>query len=257
VSRAQLEVFLEHDAEGGFVAMVDRQPVGAVTTIGFGPSGWVGNLIVEPDFRSRGIGRALMERAINRLEGEGATTVRLEADPPGVPLYRSLGFVDELESRRFTLPPSAPRPSLDESATDAMGADDLDEMAELDTAIVGPNRRRFLELKRSAADLALLRRRDGRVVASLLASSTDRGLRIGPCVALEPADARRLLVEAVAFASGRPVLVGLPAPNAQGHDMLAEMGCERGASSQRMRRGPPVDAGDPTRVYAIASGAVG
>jgi hypothetical protein len=138
-----------------------------------------------------------------------------------------------------------------------MGPDDLDEVAALDSRIVGPDRRRFLELKLSVAEIAVVKRRHGRVMASLLASPTNRGLRIGPSVALEPADARGLVAAAVAAASGRPVLAGLPAPNAEGRHMLVEMGFEQGASSQRMRLGPPVDAGDPTRVYAIASGAVG
>ena len=100
-------------------------------------------------------------------------------------------------------------------------------------------------------------RNEGYLVASLLASPTDRGLRIGPCVARETSDARSLVAAAVATASGRPVLVGLPAPNADGLEMLAEMGFERGASSFRMRLGPPLDAGDPTHVFAIASGAAG
>ena len=39
--------------------------------------------------------------------------------------------------------------------------------------------------------------------------------------------------------------------------MLAEMGFERGASSFHMRLGRPIEAGDPPRVFAIASGAAG
>lgn len=256
-SRDQFRIYLEHDPHGCFVAMAGQHPVGMVTTTCFGSSGWVGNLIVEPDFRRRGIGRALMERGIERLRGEGATTVRLEADPPGIPLYRTLGFVDEFESCRFTLPVSAPRPPHDDSATETMNPGDLDEVAALDSEIGGPNRRRFLELKLSAAELAMVRRRDGSIVASLLASPTDRGLRISPCVARDAADARGPIAAAVAAASGRPVLIGLPALNSEGLEMLAEMGFEQGASSHRMRLGPCIEAGDPTRVFAIASGAAG
>ncbi len=256
-SREQFEVYLEHDPDGCFVAVAGPEPVGMVTTTCFGPSGWVGNLIVEPDFRSYGIGRALMERALEFLQGKGTTTVRLEADPPGVPLYRTLGFVDEFESCRLTLPPSQPGPPLDGTAGEAMTLADLDEVAELDSEIVGPNRRRFLELKLAAAELALVGRRDRRIVASLLASPTNRGLRISPCVARESAEARSLVAAAVEAASGRPVLIGLPARNTAGLEMLAGMGFEQGASSRRMRRGPPVDAGDPTRVFGIASGAAG
>jgi hypothetical protein len=198
-----------------------------------------------------------MERALDYLQGGGATTVRLEGDPPGIPLYRKLGFVDEFESCRLTRPPSEPASPLDGAAAETMTPGDLEEVAELDSEIVGPNRRRFLELKLAAAELALVRRRDRRIVASLLASPTDRGLRISPCVAREAADARSLIATAVAAAAGRPVLIGLPARNTEGLEMLARMGFERGASSRRMRRGPSVDAGDPTRVFAIASGASG
>ncbi len=256
-SREQFEVYLEHDPDGCFVALAGDQPVGMVTTTCFGPSGWIGNLIVEPGCRGGGIGRALMEHGLDRLRGRGTTTVRLDGDPPGIPLYRKLGFVDEYESCRFTLSGSRERPTPDDSAAEAMSTGDLDEVAALDAAIVGADRRRFLELKMSCAELAVVRRRNGRIVASLLASPTDRGFRIGPCVALDHTDARCLIAAAISAASGRPVLVGLPALNTEALDMLAEMGFEKGPSCSRMRLGPPIAAGDPSRVFAISSGAVG
>jgi GNAT superfamily N-acetyltransferase len=257
VSREQFEVFLEHDPDGCFVAMAGDEPVGMVTTTCFGPSGWIGNLIVEPRRRGLGIARALMEHGLDRLRGRGTTTVRLEGDPPGIPLYRKLGFLDELESCRFTLSGSRERPTLDDSAVETMSPDDLNEVAALDAAIFGADRRRFLELKLSCAELAVVRQRKGRILASLLASSTDRGLRIGPCVALSHADARCLIAAAALAASGRPVQIGSPALNTEALEMLAEMGFEKGPSCLRMRLGPPIAAGDPARVFAISSGAAG
>jgi len=256
-SRDQFKVYLKHDPDGCFVAVADNQPVGMVTTTCFGQSGWVGNLIVEPEFRSRGIGRTLMEHAIDCLHSKGAKTARLEADPPGVPLYRKLGFVDEFESCRFKLPESKERRTPHDSAVEAMTIRDLDEVAALDTDIVGPNRRRFLELKFFAAERALVRRRNGKIMAWLLASDSNHGYRVAPCVALEPEDARCLFAAAISAASGRPVLIGMPALNTDALDMLTAMGFEKGASSFRMRLGPAIDTGDPTRVYAIASGAAG
>jgi predicted N-acetyltransferase YhbS len=238
-SREQFKIYLEHDPDGCFVAMAGDQPVGMVTTACFGPSGWIGNLIVEPRCRGRGIGRALMEHGLDHLRGRGATTVRLEGDPPGIPLYRKLGFVDEYESCRFRLPGSNVRPTLEDPAAETMSTGDLDEMAALDASIVGANRRRFLELKMSCAELAVVRRRNGKIVASLLASPTDRGFA------------------AISAAAGLPVLIGLPALNTDALDLLAEMGFEKGTSSLRMCLGPPIDVGDPTRVFAISSGAVG
>ena len=256
-SRDQFKLYLEHDPDGGFVAVAGGLPVGMVTTVCFGPSGWIGNLIVEPAHRSRGIGRILMEHGLDRLRNLGVATVRLEGDPPGIPLYRKLGFVDEFESCRFTLLGSTKRPALDDTAAETMQPGDLDEVAALDEAITGADRRRFLELKIPAAELAAVRRRHGRIVASLLAAATDRGLRIGPCVAREAADARCLIAAAISAANDQPVLIGLPAPNTEALDMLTAMGFEPKPSSFRMRLGPPIATGDPTRVFAISSGAVG
>ena len=184
-------------------------------------------------------------------------TMRLEADPPGVPLYRKLGFVDEFESCRFTLPASTERSSPADAAVEPMHRRDLDEVAALDRGIVGPNRRRFLEMKLSAAELAIVRRRDGIIAAFLMASPTNRGFRISPCIAREPADALSVVTAAIAAASGRPVHIGLPVLNTNALAMLDELGFRKGESSHRMRLGPPIDAGDPTRVFAIASGAAG
>jgi predicted N-acetyltransferase YhbS len=257
VSRERFEVYLEHDPDGCFVAMDGDQPVGMVTTTCFGPSGWIGNLIVEPQCRGRGIGRALMEHGLDRLRGRGTTTVRLDGDPPGIPLYRSLGFVDEFESCRFVLPGSRGEPVSGDSAVLTMGAADLDEVAALDAEIFGADRRRFLELVLTCAELALVRRRNARVVAALMVVPTDRGFRIGPCVALGRADARSLIAAAIAAAADRPVLIGVPALNHEARAMLTGMGFEKRPSSLRMRLGAPTASGDPSRVFAISSGAVG
>ncbi len=257
VSREQFEVYLEHDPDGCFVAMDGDQPVGMVTTTCFGTSGWIGNLIVEPAYRSRGIGRTLMERGLERLRTGGTTTVRLEADPQGIPLYRALGFTDEFESCRFRLAGSVATATGCDPGVETMSPGDLEEVAALDAEISGADRRRFLDLKLACAELAVVRRRNGIIVASLLAASTDRGLRIGPCVALGRADARCLIAAAISAAAGRTVLIGVPAANIKALDMLAEMGFEEGASSLRMRLGPHIAAGDPACVFAISSGATG
>jgi ribosomal protein S18 acetylase RimI-like enzyme len=256
-SREQFEVYLEYQPDGCFIAEDRGEPVGMVTTTTFGASGWIANLIVEPDHRSRGIGRALMEHGLAHLRSRGAATVHLDGDPPGIPLYRRLGFVDEYESCRFVLPEPSEDSTSEDQDVEPMLPDDLDQVAALDASGVGEDRRRFLELKIHVAELTLVRRRNDRVVAWLLAAATDRGFRIGPCLADDPANAKRLLMAAVAAAAGRTVLIGVPAPNPAALAMLCDLGFEPRPSSLRMRLGPRLDGADPSRVFAIASGAVG
>lgn len=49
-------------------------------------------LYVDPAFQGRGIGRALMEAALQRIGGQSAWTVVLEGNHPARRLYDSLGF---------------------------------------------------------------------------------------------------------------------------------------------------------------------
>ena len=60
-----------------------------------GPKAFLDHLVVDPGFRRRGIGRALVEHAIGRAEAAGASRIDLTAGgakDAGRSLYRSLGF---------------------------------------------------------------------------------------------------------------------------------------------------------------------
>src|SRR5215216_5423634 len=72
---------LHLEPEGCFVAVLDDAPAGTATTCLFGPVGWVAMVLVDPAFRRRGVGLALMEHALGYLDGRGARTVRLDATP--------------------------------------------------------------------------------------------------------------------------------------------------------------------------------
>lgn len=64
-------------------------------------SGYVRQLIVSPDARRLGVGRALMEEVAWRLRAAGCTTWRLNVKPDNraaIALYRALGFTREYGS---------------------------------------------------------------------------------------------------------------------------------------------------------------
>lgn len=257
-SRERFATHLEHDPDGCLIAEVDSRRVGMVSTTGFGTSGWIGNLIVDPKYRSRGVGRALMERGLELLHRRGVQTVRLEADPPGIPLYRSLGFVDEFESRRFARRASAIPPDLARGNVEAMTVKDLPSVCTLDRAVFGADRSRILHLFHRTCESAWVRRSErDRVDGFLMTSATDRGLWIGPCVASSGDEAAALVVAALASAAGRPALIGVPSPNTGAIRTLVDLGFTPTPSSLRMRLGSNTHCGDPSRIVAIASGAVG
>ena len=92
-----------------FVAERDGRVVGMVTLCVFmtltGPKAYLDHLVVARDWRRRGIGRALMEYAIEQARAAGASRIDLTANTAkqaGRTLYRSLGF-QERETASFRL----------------------------------------------------------------------------------------------------------------------------------------------------------
>jgi ribosomal protein S18 acetylase RimI-like enzyme len=64
------------------------------------------DIATDPDHQRRGLGRAVMEDLIARIEQAAPPHpyITLLADPPGQRLYRSLGFVDSAPSLGMRLP---------------------------------------------------------------------------------------------------------------------------------------------------------
>lgn len=92
---------------GGFVWEQDGRLVGNLSLIPFAGSGYhhylIANVAVHPDYRGRGIGRALTERAVNYARRRGVPRIWLQVRQDNVPaihIYSSLGF-DE-RTRRTT-----------------------------------------------------------------------------------------------------------------------------------------------------------
>ena len=88
--------------EGCFAARCAGNVAGTVTTISYGNRlAWIGMMLVAEEQRRRGIGKQLMEAAIEYLQRLPIATVKLDATPAGLPLYESLGFVSEGKLERW------------------------------------------------------------------------------------------------------------------------------------------------------------
>lgn len=91
--RWELEFLLEEFPRGCLAWRGTAGTLGYVTSVRYGKSGWIGNLLVCEEARRRGVGRALMEGAVAELLKSGVETVWLTASADGAGLYRKLGFV--------------------------------------------------------------------------------------------------------------------------------------------------------------------
>lgn len=88
---------VDRDAGGVFVAELDGQVVGYITTYRDHAAGMglIPNLAVDSRLRGRGIGRQLIEFALNNFREVGLTHAKIETldqNEAGQGLYPSLGF---------------------------------------------------------------------------------------------------------------------------------------------------------------------
>lgn len=79
--------------EGQVIGMCTGQIV--ISTAEGGPSVLVEDVVVEPEYRGQGVGRALMAALAEWAKNQGSTRMQLLADknnPPGLVFYNRLGW---------------------------------------------------------------------------------------------------------------------------------------------------------------------
>ena len=110
-------VILQHFGRGYFHARVlveSDRILGVGQGIATGEAGWIGNIIVRPEARKRGLGSRLTQDIVNLLRGRGCSAFLLIATELGEPVYRKLGFRKTAEYEFLSVPrlPNAPMTSV-------------------------------------------------------------------------------------------------------------------------------------------------
>jgi ribosomal protein S18 acetylase RimI-like enzyme len=106
---AVLKNELEKNPEGCFVAVLGGEVVGYVTTVIaiIASRGVIANLAVSSKLQGRGIGRKLIDRAIEHFRGLGLHQAKIEtlaSNQVGQHLYPSLGFREVERQIHYIMP---------------------------------------------------------------------------------------------------------------------------------------------------------
>ncbi len=106
VNRALDYVFVEGKGQGGYLvtATRDQELLGALLMMRTGMGGYIPDNIllfvwVDPSLRGRGIGRQIIDQAIE--EAEGDVKLHVEVDNPAKRLYERVGFTNKYAEMRY------------------------------------------------------------------------------------------------------------------------------------------------------------
>ena len=181
-TRADFRRLLALSPRGCFVAESRGQVVGVLTTTSYGGLAFLGAVIVRPELRGKGVGKAMMEAALTRLTEEGVRAVRLYAYLNAIRFYERLGFHSEYEVVRWTGPASTGRVR----AVRPVRLNDLDAIARMDARYFGTNRRALLDLLvEEFASTFLVAEHRGRIRGFIVGNRSGDSCEVGPWV-VEP-----------------------------------------------------------------------
>ncbi|MFO7945794.1 MAG: GNAT family N-acetyltransferase [Armatimonadota bacterium] len=241
---------IDLEPEGCFVAEIDRTPVGTATAISYEDKfGWVAMVLVDPDFRRRGVGTRLLNACIDYLE-QHVAAVKLDATPMGKKLYDTIGFVDEYQLERWRGEGIEAR-SPDGVTT--ISDDLLQAVFEFDAPLFGADRSRLIQRLVGEPDNTALCLLDGREIAGYgVLRPGANAYQLGPLAASDPETADRILTALLAAIPHEPVICDLLMPNDFALPLFRDRAFEKQRYFIRMYRGQNISPGNPELIYAAS-----
>ncbi len=235
VRREWLEFATTQPACAPLVAEADGRIVATGVGTANGPVGWIGTIFVAPDRRGRGLGRALTQAIIDRLEARGCRSFALVATAEGRRLYERMGF--EPQSRYHVLQAIGLPPALEPDGVRSFEAGDLEAIERLDREGTGEDRGHAIRRFANGDTTRVTPAADGTIEGFVIRAPWGGGATVARTsdAALRILTARRR----AAGPEGR-VRLGLLDENSEGLERLLQVGLRLTWSAPRMLRGDPL-----------------
>jgi GNAT superfamily N-acetyltransferase len=247
--------FLDASERGCFVAEVDGEVRGTVTTITYEQRfAWVGMVLVDPQYRGRGLGTKLLKTAIEYLQDARIAAIKLDATPQGKPIYEKLGFQAEYEIERWILKRTAEAAAQAGETVPAnmVSGQNLETILAEDREVFGADRSQLLKsLRQSAPEFTGAVWENSTLRGSAFGRHGSFADHLGPWMAKDKSAATQLLSSFIANSRRETLLVDCLKSNAIAGALLRAMGFEYSRPLTRMVLGANQYPGSTENLCAI------
>ena len=255
-TEADWKLYLGISPGGCFAAVFRGKVVGTVTTTNYANSvGWIGMMLVDPEYRRRGIASRLMQHAIEHLSE--CETIKLDATPAGKKVYDRLGFREEYSLCRMT---TATAPYIKTTNTEIIPItdDDFTEIAKTDEAVFGADRMPVLQfLAHHNPGTARKLIRNDTITGYCMGRPGTNFYQVGPIVAETEQDALDLIKEILSNLKGQAVVIDVPGVQRNFLKWLVSCGFTKERPFIRMYYGSNAHPGLPEKVFGISGPELG
>jgi GNAT superfamily N-acetyltransferase len=243
--------FLSSGDAGATAAVTEGRVIGTSARIRYGERfGWIGMVLVDPEAQGHGLGASLLKYSLDALKDLPA--IRLDATPAGYPLYLKQGFIEEGRLRRMEGTPAIAGAMTEQHGTQPMTRNDLAEIARMDLGAFGAPRTELLEwMFEGAPELALVSRREGKLVGYLFGRHGFEFQHLGPVVALDFRTAAELTRACLSRQTNRAFIIDASCHDKEWLGFLEQTGFREQRPFIRMHRGGTQPFGEPQHQYAI------
>lgn len=227
------QMFLELNSNLCLVATYKTAIIGTVTAINYkNDVAWIGMMLVSKAFRGLGVSKSLLNTIIEKLEG--CKSIKLDATAAGIPVYKKLGFQEELEiDRMVTTPFNSIINNRSRDIVRVISENDLVELSKLDLKFFGANRIdliNFLKKKNKAWCLI----RNECIVGYVFVRPGRNYFQLGPLMAETVDDALNLIEIILENNVGQSIVIDVLHDQFKFKERLASLGFSFQRSFVRM-----------------------
>ncbi|CAN7206264.1 GNAT family N-acetyltransferase [Rhizobium sp. LjRoot30] len=238
-SPGDASAFFAADPTGYFMGWIGERPVGCISVVKYGQDfAFLGLYIVHPDFRGRGLGKAIWEHGMASAAGR---SIGLDGVVAQQDNYRRSGFRTAYTTTRYGgIPRRGPEGA---SQAEPATAEELDAIVAYDATIFPASRPAFLKVWCDGLEgrSAVMLRREGKILGYGVVRRCHEGYKIGPLYADDAVSAGTLLTALIDQTGAENVVIDIPDDNSDGVGLAEALGLTPVFETARMYHGPAPD----------------
>ena len=246
------QFLIQGDQNINLVLEYESKVIGSITGLNyFNQLVWIGMMLIDKNFRGNGLSKLLLNTIINR--SKHCKSIKLDATPAGLPVYKTLGFWAEAKLLRCVNTKVKQQKFSAQQNLRAATREDLLEIVQLDEAIVGVNRKSLLRyLFENSPELAKVVIENGKLVGFSLGRKGKHFTQIGPLGASADDIAKALINSCLDQSTGQAMVVDVMADSDDIKKHLQQHGFEVQRVLERMYLHQNPISGNNKKYYLIA-----